>query len=231
MGANSQYEVFIDNHLTGAPGIYSLMYLYVLRFIINNQPLPDNMQICDALNIPLRDVEDAWSFWEKHGLVSRIGEEIKLTLEGEIAKVSKKKVKTAGEVIANAIRIDDELAKLYKYAQTIFKNPMTNTEIKTLYSIQDELKLPVEVMYILLNYVAKVDKVNAKYIEKIAINWVDQGIDNVIKAEELLQRIENPPKKMRRKKISGEFNNFTQRGTDYSFLEDEYFQEQLKKVE
>ncbi len=50
--------------------------------------------------------------------------------------------------------------------------------------------LPCEVIVMLLSYAAKQGKVGKRYLETVAIDWADKGIDTFDKAEEYITQLE-----------------------------------------
>ena len=67
---------------------------------------------------------------------------------------------------------------------------LSGNEIELLYSFYDWLGLPCEVIVMLLSYAAKQGKVGKRYLETVAIDWADKGIDTFDKAEEYITQLE-----------------------------------------
>ena len=59
-----------------------------------------------------------------------------------------------------------------------------------MYSLVDWLGLPVEVVIMLLRFAAGQGKMGKRYIEAVAIDWADKGIDTYESAEEYIREIE-----------------------------------------
>lgn len=212
-----QFKKFIDLYLAVANHTYSLIYLYALRFVIDGVKVPTNEHIAETLHVMDSDVANAWNYWQKKGLVQVCDEQVVFVMDNVKSKSNSKE-------IAKRISEDSVLSWLYGEAEKHFGGELSPADTKTLYWIYDNLKLPTEVILMLINY-SRGNKKNMRYIEKTAIDWNDKEINTVEKADEFIKNILAPKKE---KGKSTKFSNFEQRKTSYSDIEDAYFEELLK---
>ncbi len=84
---------------------------------------------------------------------------------------------------------DASIAYLMQAADEIFGRPTSNNEKETLLLINEYDGLPVEVILMLIQYAARIGKCNARYIEKTAINWSDDEINTLERAEQRIQQL------------------------------------------
>ena len=82
------------------------------------------------------------------------------------------------------------LSGMFYQAESILGHMLSGNEIELLYSFYDWLGLPCEVIVMLLSYAAKQGKVGKRYLETVAIDWADKGIDTFDKAEEYITQLE-----------------------------------------
>lgn len=75
--------------------------------------------------------------------------------------------------------------------------PVTNTDQRLLAYLEDEMKLPKEVVNVLVEYVLNVQNqsLSKAYVEKIAGSWVRLNIDTMEKALEQIKKINTPKPK------------------------------------
>lgn len=75
--------------------------------------------------------------------------------------------------------------------------PVTNTDKRLLTYLEDELKLPKEVVNVLVEYVLNTlnQNLSKAYVEKIAGSWVRLNIDTMEKALEQVKKINEPKPK------------------------------------
>ena len=92
--------------------------------------------------------------------------------------------------IATYLQTDNGIKTMYQVAQQTLGKLISSNDISILYSFYDWLRMPVEVIIMLLKYCASVGKKNMRYIEKIALDWSDLGLDSIEKVEVHLKSLE-----------------------------------------
>ena len=84
---------------------------------------------------------------------------------------------------------DDGVMFLMHTADDIFGRPTSNNEKETLLLIHEYDGIPVEVLVMLMQYACGIGKNNIRYIEKMAINWADNEITTLERAEEMIRKL------------------------------------------
>ncbi len=196
---------FIDTYMPKANATFVIVYLYGLRQCFTSDNEMNNNQIAKTLNILESDVVNAWNYWESVGVVNLVRHEGNMSSEFDVQFVdltttSVPKIKKTNflttkpnyspQEIAIYIEQNEEIHYMYKFYEEKSGKTLSSSDINILYSFYDWLRLPVEVIIMLLEYCFSINKKNMRYIEKIAINWVDKGIDNIEKAEQHLKKLE-----------------------------------------
>ena len=82
------------------------------------------------------------------------------------------------------------VSALFYQAETVLNKVLTPSDMEMLYSFVDWLGLPVEVITMLLSYAAKRGKTNRRYLETVAIDWAERGIDTFEAAESYITVLE-----------------------------------------
>jgi DnaD/phage-associated family protein len=77
-----------------------------------------------------------------------------------------------------------EVANLFTLAEKALGKFLTANDCSTVYGFYDWLRLPFDVIGILLNYCIDQNKKSLRYIEKIAIDWSENNIDTKELAQE-----------------------------------------------
>ena len=93
--------------------------------------------------------------------------------------------------ISNQISGSDSLKLLYSEAGKMLGKILSSSDMQTLMWIYDYLGLPVPVILMIVGYAVSNGKENMRYIEKVAMNWADEGISTIELAEEHLADLEN----------------------------------------
>ena len=91
--------------------------------------------------------------------------------------------------LAERMNNDESIMFLMHTADEIFGRPTSNNEKETLLLIHEYDGIPVEVLIMLLQYARDIGKCNIRYIEKLAINWSDEEINTLERAEEKIRML------------------------------------------
>ena len=201
-------SAFVDKYLPHANATFVKIYLYGLRLCYAVGTKPDNAHIAGALELLEPDVVQAWNYWEKEGVIRRREdggiEFIDLTLETPAPPKVQEKPQYKSREIAESVTQDKKLGMLVDFAQNVFGKTLSSGDMTVLFSLYDWLKLPLEVIMMLLEHCASLEKYNMRYAEKIAIAWADEGIDTIEKAEAHLKNADKRAKLSRKyKRILG----------------------------
>jgi DnaD/phage-associated family protein len=78
---------------------------------------------------------------------------------------------------------EEEFSQLLYIVQKYLGKTLSANEVKTIISFHDWLGLPIEVVELLIEYCVSNDHRNLRYIEKVAIDWADSGINTLEKAK------------------------------------------------
>ena len=96
--------------------------------------------------------------------------------------------KPDSKFVAQRINSDPEIAALMQEAEIIFGRPISSGDSATLLLMHDNDGLPTDVIIMLLQY-ATGEKKGMRYIEKMAIDWANDGIDSIEAAERKIRSI------------------------------------------
>jgi len=197
-------SAFVDKYMVEANATFVKVYLYGLRLCYAVGTKPDSAHIAEALDLLESDVIQAWRYWEKKGVIRRDPdggiEFVDLTMEPPAPPKVQEKPQYKARDIAAAVSEDRKLATLLDFAQNVFGKTLGTAEAGTLFSFYEWLKLPLEVIMMLLEHCAALEKYSMRYAEKIAIAWADEGINTIEKAEKHLQNADKRAKLSRKYK-------------------------------
>ncbi|MDR1705126.1 MAG: DnaD domain protein [Clostridiales bacterium] len=197
---------FIDIHLAQAKPEHIAVYLYGAR---HSPSVPSLRKTAEELRLRELDVVSAWTHWESAGLIKITdGSMDSFTCEYiglEAAKASNKapgaevktdtkketKVVTRPNYIVTEMESfkqeNEDVQYLFKMAERIFAEPLKYTMLNLLLGFYDWLLLPVPVIEVLLDYCVSNNHRNGRYLEKVALDWADNGISTVEEAEEYIK--------------------------------------------
>jgi len=194
--------IFIDDYFTDCLPVYPLIYIWSLRRLLDGcsaslQEIGERFQLTEG------DVIKAWQHWEKVNLVkiSSDNQDMEITFlpvtprnlvappltllmvpeekteplpRPEMPKYSPPEL----ECYSNE---SPDVKRLFKCAERTL-GMINHSIMNTVFSFYDWLRLPIDVIEYLLEYCAENDHRSLRYIEKCAIDWADNEINDIEKA-------------------------------------------------
>ena len=199
----------IITNLPQANPMYTVLYIQGLLDAQNNpkaQTTISTKATATKFNILESDVISAWQYWQAKRLVhltfnddivvefiqeqaNKKEDEVTATLEAPIPtqKIFAAKPLYHPQELEMYKQSHSIIDNLFKTAETAMAKPLNANELSTIYSFYDWLRLPVDVIEALLHYCSENNHRNINYIEKIAIDWSEKGIDTLDKLTDHLQ--------------------------------------------
>ena len=198
-GEDSTYvsNIFIDEYMQDANDAQIKIYLYLLRMMSANLSTSVSA-LADKFNHTEKDVIRSLKYWEKKGLIS-LEYDASQNLTGihmEDITSQKNTVRKKENTVLRALppvtqavpeKPNYSVAMLRSFKQSdgqgllfiaeqYFGRTLNPTEISTIYYIHDELKFSDELLDYLMQYCVDNHKTDFRYMEKVAINWSQEGI-------------------------------------------------------
>ncbi len=189
--------VFVDRYMPSADEGAIKVYLYLLcHYNDANLTLES---VADGLGMTDAKVTKALKYWHGESVLNFADADGSccvefLPLESEISpslaedKLTEEKSEHAAapkylvKDINAALKSDKNVRDMFLIAEQLLGKPLNHNDMKIMYSFYDWLKLPVDVIIMLLEHCTSIKKIDLRYIEKVAITWADNGIDNFEKA-------------------------------------------------
>lgn len=201
--------IFIDKYMCGANATFVKVYIYALRLSYDNSVNTFGLSdISNALGVLESDVVSAFKYWDSVGVVKFSNapdndfslEFLELSEKAEkavapkniqedtsVKEATKKPTYTAKE-IAIYIENNKGIKNMYEVATKLLGKPLSTNDTIILYSFYDWLRLPKDVILVLLEYCASLGKTSMRYIEKVAISWADQEINTLRRANKFVNK-------------------------------------------
>jgi len=151
----------------------------------------DEAKISRNLSIPLPDVIDALNFWCELGILSKSDEEIistvvevkapqekphKKIIRREIIKPTREQINVLGQE-------DPNIVFLLREAQMKLGRPLKQNESSTIVWLYDENGLDTSIILMLISFAVTENKATVAFIEKTAVDWLNDGVTTVSQAE------------------------------------------------
>lgn len=171
--------------------------LKAILYILRNGGQADSSSIAKALGQTSCDIDDLLEFWVDEGVLCIDGQ---LQLKKEPVKevVTVKEVLPAPTLspkdIVEAIRNSEEIAFLLNEAQVILGRTIGTKDQELLINMVNYYGLKIEVVMMILQfYRSETDKginISRAYLNKMAHNWSEDGVNTISDAEVKLAEIE-----------------------------------------
>lgn len=204
---NSVFAVpsaLVDKHLKLASEAQIKVILYLLRR--SGEEITDK-SLSKALSISEEEVRNAVDFWIERGLIADQGVHltpaaVDTTAHHTVSAASEPEQKTPEKrtsvsravrpdpsYVAQIIQQDSNLVAVLDEAQTVLGKPLSPGDTATLVMLNTTFGLPCEVLALLINYIASTSNPSIRAIEKLGIEWSDNGIVSVAAAESEIERL------------------------------------------
>lgn len=201
---------FIEKYVRFTKPEYIQIYLYMKYCFEKSGAAPSAADTAKALDISPGKVEFVTEYWISCGEIQKNdGGKLTFTNDksdspGVAAKphaVRPRKAAGAPRIkstrpsysqseIEAVAKANKQISGMFYQAETILNKALTETETELLFSFNDWLGLPVEVITMLLSYAAKKGKTTKRYLETVAIDWAEKGIDTFEAAEAYISELE-----------------------------------------
>lgn len=203
----------VDNHIRVA----NLHQMKVLLWLLRNSKEPDIDRMCAELKMKKDDAEDYIQYWVLVGVLeeeksrpakgekqaSKLKVTEAFTAQGEpepaehtspsaaafpAAQDIPRSKPTAVEISAR-IEESPEIALLFREAQKKMSKIIGYEMQSVLLMMHDYDGLPVEVIFMLIEYCVSIGKTHSSYIAAVGKNWGDCEIDSIEKADERISSL------------------------------------------
>lgn len=224
-------DIFVDDYMPEANPTVSIIYIYGLRMAEKFGTEKCAEKTAEGLNILLSDVIKAFKYWHSKNLVKyneETHEVIYINNQYEKIKEEPKPLIVLGrrpaysaKEIAHCIDNDENVRLLFKTAEKCLNKTLSSNDLNTIFGFYDWLRMPLEVIEILLEYCVSNNHKSMRYIEKVAIDWAEKGIITPELANEHIKTYNSTYRKI--------MAAFGQSGRNPVPLETEYMEKWLKK--
>ncbi len=173
----------------GLIGIATAAQLKVLLFLLRYDKLAhDSASIAAFCNLKEEDVDAAVDFWIKERVFAK--EQGKLRLVSAVKTVQPKELPRVQPTIVLE-ETDEDFRGLIGEVQRISGKMINSTMVSLLYNMSQNLHFSNEMILQLVAYCISIDKFTYRYLETVAIDWYDSGINTFELAEEKIRTLEN----------------------------------------
>lgn len=183
----------VDNYIKLASASQLKTLLWICRHI--SEPI-DAAKISQEIGYSVGDVEDALTVIAGWGVL--IGTDVTVTpapVPSEKPKISEQPKrleeiaasKPSSEQIMTRCKEDPEILAMFSDIEKMLGKTLGYDSRSTLLMMHDHYGLPIEVIYMLVDYCKSVGKSGFSYISKVGKTWGEREIDTIEKADEQIK--------------------------------------------
>lgn len=169
----------VDRYFKLAKAEHIKVLLFVLRNMANEL---SNAQVAEECGVGEYDVKEALLYWADAGIL--LPKETPVTAAKEKAKavVSKREKPSRSDIIKRSLE-DPKIQYLLGEAQIKLARNLKDNETRTLVWLYDDEGLDVSVILLVMQYAITRGKGNIRFIESVALDLIEKGIDNIVDAD------------------------------------------------
>lgn len=180
--------------------IASEYQLKALLLILRNGGQSSSAQIAKALGQTTGDIDDLLELWVDEGVLSVDGQAVAVPprpaeqkSEVKVVKETLSAPRLSPKDVVNAMRENENIAFLLNEAQVILGRTISHAEQEMMINMVNYYGLKVEVIMMILEFYRsekeKGKSIGIAYVNAMAKNWADEGINSIADAEAKLQDI------------------------------------------
>lgn len=173
-----------DRHLKFAKAEHIKILLYILKNM--SEEIPDE-QTAENCGVSEYEVKEALLYWADAGIL--VPKESPAPLKETSVKTVTQDIKPSRTDVARRGAEDPKIRFLLRETQIKLGRNLKTNETKTLVWLYDDEGLDVSLILLIVQYAAQHGKANIRFIESVAVDWINKGIDNMTDADEELRRM------------------------------------------
>ncbi len=173
-----------EQHLKFAKGEHIKVLLYVLKNM--SAELSEEI-IAKSTGVDEYEVKEALLYWADAGIL--MPKETPTIQKKTETKTVVKKLKPSRNDVTKRGLEDPKIEFMLTEAQIKLGRNLKSNEAQTLVWLYDDEGLDVSLILLIVQYAAQHGKANIRFIESVAVDWVNKGIDNIVDADDELRNL------------------------------------------
>jgi len=186
LNIQGEYCAFIDKYIDRFPAEHSGIYLYCVKNSATKDI--DTKDIASVFNKDEKDIIALFNYLALLDIAETDGKA--MIIKGSLSEGTPigliKRPEYSPEEISYARKNNPDIKLLLEKTEKMLGKMLTHKDIETIYCFFDFYKLPADVIIFLLDFCISRNKRRMSYIEATAVNWAENGINTIEKANDWL---------------------------------------------
>jgi len=184
LNIHGEYCAFIDKYIDRLPVEHTGIYLYCVKNTVDK-----DIDIKDIASFLNKDEKSIISLFNYLALIDIVSVEEEAFVINGIPKETvlspyMKKPEVSIKEIEYSKMSNPEIRSLFDEIEKKYGRMLTHKDIESIYIFYDFYKLPSDVILFLFDFCINRNKRRMSYIEKVALDWAENGINSVEKAKD-----------------------------------------------
>lgn len=198
-GSTQIDNIFIEDYMPTANGSYVKVYLYAYKNMVSGNPdfQLNNEKLAKNLRLTLQDVEDAWDYWEREGVVEKIlkVDETYDIVFKNLKLLLMKSQRAVKERPKEQVLVDlmgsNSIRNMFTNIDYFMRRPTTPTEKMEIISWISDYNMSPEMIEMAFEFSTEKRKVvSVNYVRAIVISWYDKKLSSVEEIEKELSSVD-----------------------------------------
>ncbi len=191
---------FINDYMPKALGSYVKVYIYLFGMCASHPDVPISLEeTAKTLDMLHSDIIQCLKYWDTLGIVSfnyHSDEDFELSFALVPPATATNDPEPPSRTIISQTRPNyttreltiyktenPNITKLFLIAEEYLGRLLSPTDEQVLFGLYDWLHMPLDLIEYLLEYCASNNHTSIRYIEKVALNWIDNNISTLEAAQ------------------------------------------------
>ena len=179
-------SVVVDNYLKLAKAEHIKVLLYILRNMWTEISIND---IAEHTALSEYDIKEALLYWADTEILLPKEQPVVAPKKAEKPKTVSRDEKPSRTDVARRGIEDSKIRYLLQETQIKLGRNLKSNETSTLVWLYDDHGLDVSLILMIVQFAVERKKANIRFIESIAVDWIDKGIDSITAADEELRKL------------------------------------------
>ena len=198
-------NMFINEYMTSAPGDYVKVYLFALMYA-NLEVELSNEDIAKQLSLDIEDVLKAWTYWEKMGIIRKIGISAETPLQYDVRFVmlkeklygSDEESQIPAEAAVSSPMANQKYKDMFDKIEKSLGRVISGTEMSEVLSWCSDYSIEPEYAAFAVEYCAGKKKKNIHYAESVIRSWISEGYRTIEDVQEHIGQMQERSAEYRR---------------------------------
>lgn len=190
-------NIFIEKYMPLARGEFIKVYLLMLKHNVSGEPGVSSSVLASSLTLLESDILNALNYWSDEGVIKLNKIDKFGNFEIEFLELTENMVSNTKNVNIVEALTSNEIKGMLNDISSLLGRTLSPTEINKIVSWNQDCKFPSELILILFEYCISQGKTDFRYIDRVAINWFNEGIDTIEKAQMAITKTEDKWTKFR----------------------------------